>query len=175
MATIYNKAHIRQRRLFRQGFTHATVLSKKHPKTIVVGVKRRIFNMKYGVTRGKKSILKVHDPLDEAVPGDRVLIKQSRKFSKTKNFVLYDFVYKYKPAEFLRQNPEYIPEETVEPWENIPDLQPNAPQWVQYGEPFFKYVPRPDKDTKRRQTKPGNEVKRQSAKDHNSYAHTRLK
>lgn len=95
--------------MIRQGFAEALVISKKVPKTVMVNVNRVVKHKKYGVTRQMTSTLMVHDELNEAVPGDKVLIRQTMPISKNKNFVIHDIISKYKPAEFLRLNPELKP------------------------------------------------------------------
>lgn len=59
-----------------------------------------------------KSTLMVHDELNECVPGDRVIIRQCRPMSKRKHHMVYEIAQKYKPAEFLRKNPQYLSTKT---------------------------------------------------------------
>jgi len=95
--------------MIRYGFAQAVVISKKMTKTVMVNVDRVVKHKKYGVTRNVTSTLMVHDELNEAVPGDKVLIRQTMPISKHKHFIIHDIISKYKPAEFLRLNPELKP------------------------------------------------------------------
>lgn len=95
--------------MIRHGFAEAVVISKKMTKTVMVNVDRVVKHKKYGVTRNMTSTLMVHDELNEAVPGDKVLIRQTMPISKNKHFIIHDIISKYKPAEFLRLNPELKP------------------------------------------------------------------
>jgi small subunit ribosomal protein S17 len=95
--------------MIRHGFAEAIVISKKMAKTAMVNVDRVVKHKKYGVTRNMTSTLMVHDELNEVVPGDKVLIRQIMPVSKNKSFIIHDIISKYKPAEFLRLNPELKP------------------------------------------------------------------
>lgn len=95
--------------MIRHGFAEAVVISKKMAKTAMVNVDRVVKHKKYGVTRNMTSTLMVHDELNEVVPGDKVLIRQIMPVSKNKSFIIHDIISKYKPAEFLRLNPELKP------------------------------------------------------------------
>lgn len=94
---------------YKSGFVEALVVSKKSAKTCKVAVKRKIINKKYKVTRYVNSFFLVHDELDEVSPGDRVVIKQSRPYSKMKSHVIWDITRKYQPEAFLMKYPELRP------------------------------------------------------------------
>jgi len=68
------------------------VLAAKMTKTIVVRVKRRFAHPKFKkvVTAFKKFY--VHDEKNEAKPGDRVRIVETRPLSKTKRWRLVEIV-----------------------------------------------------------------------------------
>lgn len=78
----------RGRRKEREG----TVLSAKPAKTIVVQVDRTFRHPRYEkvITRWRKYY--VHDEKDEAQPGDRVRIMETRPLSKTKRWRLVEIV-----------------------------------------------------------------------------------
>ena len=63
------------------------VVSNKMPKTIVVAVTRLKLNQKYK-KRFKVTIhYKAHDAKNEFMPGDKVVIQESRPISKDKHWV----------------------------------------------------------------------------------------
>jgi small subunit ribosomal protein S17 len=78
------------------------VLSNKMAKTIVVRVERRFAHPRFKkvVTEYKKFY--AHDEKDEAKPGDRVKIVETRPLSKTKRWRLVEVV--DRPAEVAPVN-----------------------------------------------------------------------
>ncbi len=74
------------------------VLSSKMNKTIVVEVERRFPHARFKkiVSRYKK--LYVHDEKNEAKPGDRVRIVETRPLSKTKRWRLTEVVERAEAA-----------------------------------------------------------------------------
>ncbi len=76
------------------------VLSHNMAKTIVVRVQRRFAHPRFRkvVTAYKKFY--AHDEKDEARPGDRVRIVETRPLSKTKRWRL---------VEIIERNPEAVP------------------------------------------------------------------
>lgn len=69
-----------------------TVVSDKMDKTVVVEMVKKVRHPLYqkSVRRSKK--YKAHDEKNSAKKGDRVLIKESRPFSKDKNWVLVEIL-----------------------------------------------------------------------------------
>jgi len=65
-----------------------TVVSNKMQKTIVVKMSTKIRHPMYGKVMRHENKLKVHDEKNEARPGDRVLIVESRPISKGKKWRL---------------------------------------------------------------------------------------
>ena len=70
------------------------VLSDKMQKTIVVQIRRKALHPLYGKVIEKAKKLKVHDEKNEAHTGDRVLIQETRHFSKEKNWRLVQVIEK---------------------------------------------------------------------------------
>jgi len=91
---------------FRQGFATGVVVAKHHPKTIRVAVRRRLLDTKYENIFTRKSLLKVHDELNESSIGDLVIIRQSRPHSKTKFFEVVDIAIKSASAGYLEEHPD---------------------------------------------------------------------
>jgi small subunit ribosomal protein S17 len=75
-------------------------------KTVMVSIPRIEVHKKYKVRRSTQTVLMVHDELNECVPGDRVLIRQCRPYSKRKHWIIHDIIEPYKPAEYLRKHPD---------------------------------------------------------------------
>jgi len=150
-----------QSHVFQLGFAEATVIAKKTAKTVKCAIKKKVRHKVYGTVKTTTTKLLVHDELDECVPGDRVLLKQSRPHSKRKHWIIYDITKKYKPAVFLRQHPEYIPEHTKEPWGLIPELQYNNEPIPFYREALRS---RPVTDAKTTKPKKDRKVKKQKKK-----------
>jgi small subunit ribosomal protein S17 len=71
-----------------------TVVSNKMDKTRIVAVSDRIMHKKYGkvITRTKRYA--AHDSDLNAAIGDKVLIRETRPLSKTKNWILIDILSK---------------------------------------------------------------------------------
>jgi small subunit ribosomal protein S17 len=92
--------------MFRSGFAEGLVISKRMNKTVMVSIPRYQIHKKYKVRRPTQTVLMVHDELNECVPGDRVLIRQCRPYSKRKHWIIHDIIQPYKPAEYLRKHPE---------------------------------------------------------------------
>jgi small subunit ribosomal protein S17 len=69
-----------------------TVVSNKMDKTIVVLVERRVKHPKYGKIVKKSS--KMHAHVDSDMPniGSKVMIKESKPYSKTKTWQLVEVV-----------------------------------------------------------------------------------
>ncbi len=65
-----------------------TVVSDKNDKTIVVDVLRRFKHPKYGKFVNMTKKYHAHDDKNEAKTGDRVVIVESRPYSKKKTWEL---------------------------------------------------------------------------------------
>ncbi len=68
----------------------AKVISDKMQKTVVVVVERSVQHPKYGKIMKRKTKLHVHDEGEISKIGDLVKIRESRPYSKTKNWVLVE-------------------------------------------------------------------------------------
>ncbi len=68
------------------------VVSDKMDKTIVVAVENRAPHPKYGKTIVQTKRYKAHDPENQCHEGDRVRIRESRPFSRTKRWVVAEIV-----------------------------------------------------------------------------------
>ena len=66
------------------------VLSDKMQKTIVVQIRRKALHPVYGKVVERATKFKVHDEKNEAKPGDRVLIQETRPLSKDKHWRLVE-------------------------------------------------------------------------------------
>lgn len=64
----------------------------KMKKTIVVRIVRRVKHPLYGKIITRSTKLHVHDPEEKCVEGDVVIIRETRPISKTKHWLLVDFV-----------------------------------------------------------------------------------
>ena len=73
-----------------------TVVSNKMDKTIVVAIKTKVKNPLYGKTVNRTTKMKVHDENNIASEGDRVLIMETRPYSKEKRWRLVDIVEKVR-------------------------------------------------------------------------------
>ena len=73
-----------------------TVVSNKMDKTIVVAIKTKVKNPLYGKTVNRTTKMKVHDENNSASEGDRVLIMETRPYSKEKRWRLVEIVEKVK-------------------------------------------------------------------------------
>src|SRR5690348_9554605 len=95
---------------WKSGLAEALVVAKRNPKTVKVAIRRKVIHRKYHWVKFMRSYLMVHDEFNQCVPGDKVIIKQSRPYSAIKRFAIVEVSEKYKPAEFLRLHPELRPE-----------------------------------------------------------------
>lgn len=73
-----------------------TVVSNKMDKTIVVEIKTKVMNPLYGKTVNRTTKMKAHDENNSANEGDRVLIMETRPYSKEKRWRLVEIVEKAK-------------------------------------------------------------------------------
>ena len=73
-----------------------TVISNKMDKTIVVAVIEKFKHPLYKKTVSKTKTFKAHDENNQCIEGDRVLIEETRKLSKDKNWRLVEIVEKAK-------------------------------------------------------------------------------
>jgi small subunit ribosomal protein S17 len=64
------------------------VVSDKMQKTISVLIYRQVRHKKYGKFLRKTSVFKAHDEKEEAKIGDKVMIAEARRLSKTKRWTL---------------------------------------------------------------------------------------
>ena len=72
------------------------VVSDKMDKTIVVAIEDNVKHPKYGKVIKRTIKLKAHDENNQCNEGDRVLIEETRKLSKDKNWRLVEIVEKAK-------------------------------------------------------------------------------
>lgn len=70
------------------------VVSSTMDKTIVVRVERRVRHALYGKEQVKAKRYHVHDENNEAKPGDRVRIMETRPISKLKHWRLMEITHK---------------------------------------------------------------------------------
>ena len=68
------------------------VVSNKMDKTISVLIFRMVRHAKYGKYMKRSSVFKAHDEKNEAKPGDKVRIRETRPLSKTKRWKLVEIV-----------------------------------------------------------------------------------
>lgn len=68
------------------------VVSNAMDKTIVVLVVRRVKHKKYGKYIKRSSKMHAHDENNECQVGDKVIIKETRPYSKTKTWVLLEVI-----------------------------------------------------------------------------------
>ena len=66
------------------------VVSNKADKTITVLVERKVKHSKYGKIIKRRSKLHAHDEENSANLGDKVTIRESKPYSKTKTWLLVD-------------------------------------------------------------------------------------
>ncbi len=78
----------RNRRKVREG----TVTSVSMTKTIVIAVTERVRHRRYGKTVQRTKKLHVHDENEDARPGDRVRVTETRPLSRTKRWRLVEVV-----------------------------------------------------------------------------------
>jgi len=93
-------------KILRSGFMLGTVVAKKQPKTVRVAVYRVLKHKKYGTTNTRRTVLMVHDELNEANMGDYVILQQCKPYSKMKRWKIYDIATEYSPSRYLTENPE---------------------------------------------------------------------
>ena len=72
------------------------VVSDKMDKTVVVAVEDRVKHPLYGKVLRRTSKLKAHDENNEAGPGDRVLLMETRPASRTKRWRVVEILEKAK-------------------------------------------------------------------------------
>jgi small subunit ribosomal protein S17 len=70
------------------------VVSNKMDKTITVRVERKEKHPKYGKFVRRTTVIHAHDPSNECLEGDWVVIKEFRPLSKTKSWVLVERIEK---------------------------------------------------------------------------------
>ncbi len=70
------------------------VISNKMTKTAVVLIERKVRHPLYGKYIKRSTKYHVHDENDECMIGDTVIIKESRPYSKTKNWTLIKVIEK---------------------------------------------------------------------------------
>jgi len=90
---------------FTQGFV---IKVKPQEKTAICAIRLQHYNSKYKKLFFKTTRLQVHDEYLLTDPGDKVLIAQSRKYSKSKAHVISSILEKERGMAFLRENPEYL-------------------------------------------------------------------
>jgi len=81
---------------------------KPQEKTAICAIRLRHYNSKYKRFYFKTTRLQVHDEYLLTDPGDKVLIAQSRKYSKSKAHAISSILEKERGIAFLRNNPEYL-------------------------------------------------------------------
>jgi small subunit ribosomal protein S17 len=72
------------------------VVSNKMDKTLVVAVIERVRHPKYGKTMQRTKHLYVHDEANDAHPGDRVRMMETRPLSKLKRWRLIEVLERAK-------------------------------------------------------------------------------
>jgi small subunit ribosomal protein S17 len=95
---------------WKAGLAEALVVAKRTSKTVKVAIRRKVIHRKYHWVKYMRSYLLAHDEFNQCVPGDKVVIKQSRPYSALKKFAIVEISEKYKPADFLRKHPELHPD-----------------------------------------------------------------
>jgi small subunit ribosomal protein S17 len=78
--------------LQRRGTMVGIVVSDKMQKTIVVRIDRRVRHGLYGKYMVKSRRFKAHDEKNDAKPGDRVLLVESRPLSREKRWALQEIL-----------------------------------------------------------------------------------
>ena len=68
------------------------VLSNKMQKTIVVVVERTVKHPKYGKIMKRRSKLHAHDESECCKIGDTVRLRETRPYSKLKNWILVEVI-----------------------------------------------------------------------------------
>lgn len=95
MAETINKSPASAERNIRKEFI-GTVVSDKMDKTIIVAVVNKFKHPLYKKTISRTKKFKAHDEKNECGIGDTVLIAETRKLSKDKNWRLVSIVEKAK-------------------------------------------------------------------------------
>lgn len=72
------------------------VVSDKMEKTIVVAIKTKVKHPLYGKTVNRTTKFKAHDENNDAHVGDRVLIMETRPYSKDKRWRLVEIIERAK-------------------------------------------------------------------------------
>lgn len=88
------------------------VVSNKMQKTIVVQVRRKVSHPEYGKVIEKAVKFKVHDEKNEAKPGDRVRIQETRPISKDKRWRLVEILEKGRQDSSADVKDEFAPAQT---------------------------------------------------------------
>ena len=73
-----------------------TVVSNKMDKTLVVAVVERVRHPKYGKFMLRTKKLYVHDEANDANPGDKVRVMETRPMSKSKRWRLVEILERAK-------------------------------------------------------------------------------
>eukprot|EP01116_Phalansterium_solitarium_P002751 TRINITY_DN1298_c1_g1_i5.p2 TRINITY_DN1298_c1_g1~~TRINITY_DN1298_c1_g1_i5.p2 ORF type:complete len:148 (-),score=39.00 TRINITY_DN1298_c1_g1_i5:259-666(-) len=90
-------------------YFEGVVLKARHmSKTIMVGVWRVKENPRVHKLQHLMKKYMTHDPDEICDVGDRVMLAQSRRFSKRKNWIVDHIIHKNPAAQFLRDNPQYL-------------------------------------------------------------------
>eukprot|EP01102_Stenamoeba_stenopodia_P001875 TRINITY_DN11698_c0_g1_i1.p1 TRINITY_DN11698_c0_g1~~TRINITY_DN11698_c0_g1_i1.p1 ORF type:complete len:186 (-),score=52.02 TRINITY_DN11698_c0_g1_i1:182-739(-) len=89
-----------------------TVIGLKMQKTVVVAVDRPSFVQKLGIEVNKKAKFFAHDEHNICDLGDVVVLRQSKKISKRKNFVVHSMLAKEPGARHVRLHTEYLSTQT---------------------------------------------------------------
>ena len=87
------------------------VLSNKMQKTIVVQIRRKVRHPLYGKVVEKAAKFKVHDEKNEAKPGDKVRIQETRPISKDKRWRLVEIM----GHGFLKERQEELSKAEAKP------------------------------------------------------------
>eukprot|EP01130_Rhizamoeba_saxonica_P011021 TRINITY_DN4560_c0_g1_i1.p1 TRINITY_DN4560_c0_g1~~TRINITY_DN4560_c0_g1_i1.p1 ORF type:complete len:138 (+),score=25.47 TRINITY_DN4560_c0_g1_i1:147-560(+) len=87
-------------------YLQGTVVGTFQNKTIRVAVDRLLVHQKYYAKKTLRTVLMVHDELNEAVRGDKVIMQQTRRYSKKKFWHLHSISEPYKPLRYLKENPD---------------------------------------------------------------------
>eukprot|EP00010_Vexillifera_abyssalis_P006529 CAMPEP_0201549368 /NCGR_PEP_ID=MMETSP0173_2-20130828/5855_1 /ASSEMBLY_ACC=CAM_ASM_000268 /TAXON_ID=218659 /ORGANISM="Vexillifera sp., Strain DIVA3 564/2" /LENGTH=266 /DNA_ID=CAMNT_0047959023 /DNA_START=53 /DNA_END=854 /DNA_ORIENTATION=+ len=85
-----------------------TVVHKRHPKTIMCERKTLVRDSKYGKRYYQITRFQAHDPYDECVAGDEVLVRKSRPYSKRKHHIVAEVTKPETIKAYLDAHPEMI-------------------------------------------------------------------
>ena len=100
MTTENDRRNLRKNRI-------GIVTSNKMQKTIVVQVKRKVSHPEYGKVIEKAVKFKVHDEKNQAKPGDKVLIQETRPLSKDKRWRLVEILQKGRQGSAVDLKDEF--------------------------------------------------------------------